>query len=87
MSFHLQDYDCIPQGKTSTSKGGLILYVDDQYNSKVTFNLNIYEHWEVRGDSKSTGRFLILYRDFEENINQMSDNTKLLIHVITISQI
>ena len=44
--FHLQVYDCISQGKTCTSKGGLIIYVDDQYKSKVTFNLNTYEHWE-----------------------------------------
>ena len=27
--FHLQGYDCISQGKTYTSKGGLIIYVDD----------------------------------------------------------
>ena len=37
--FHLQGYDCISQGKTCTSKGGLMIYVDDQYKSKVTFNL------------------------------------------------
>ena len=56
--FHLQGYDCISQGKTCTSKGGLIIYVDDQYKSKVTFNLNTYEHWEglmvkVQGNSLS----------------------------------
>ena len=44
--FHLQGYDCISQGETCTSKGGLIISVDDQYKSKVTFNLNTYEHWE-----------------------------------------
>ena len=44
--FHLQSYDCKSQGKTCTSKGGLIIYVDDQYKSKVTFNLKTYEHWE-----------------------------------------
>ena len=32
--FHLQGYDCISQGKTCTSKGGLI--IDDQYKSKVS---------------------------------------------------
>ena len=31
--FHLQGYDCISQGKTCTSKGGLIIYVDDQWNT------------------------------------------------------
>ena len=56
--FHLQGYDCMSQGKTCTSKGGLIIYVDDQYKSKVTFNLNTYEHWEdlivkVQGNSIS----------------------------------
>ena len=44
--FHLQGYDCISQGKTCTSKGGLIIYVDDQYKSILTFNLNTYEHLE-----------------------------------------
>ena len=42
----MQGYDCISQGKTCTSKGGLIIYIVDQYNSKVTCNLNTYEHWE-----------------------------------------
>ena len=44
--FHFQGYDCMSQGKTCTSKGGLVIYVDAQYKSKVTFNLNTYEHWE-----------------------------------------
>ena len=44
--FHLQGNDCISHYKTCTSKGGLILYVDDQHQSKETFNLNTYEHWE-----------------------------------------
>ena len=35
------------QGKTCTSKEGLIIYVGDQYKSKVTFDLNTYDHWEV----------------------------------------
>ena len=44
--FHLQGYDCISQGKTCTSKGGLIIYIDDQYKSKVICNLNTYQQWE-----------------------------------------
>jgi len=42
--FHLQGYDCIHHGKTFTCKGGLIIYIDNQYKSKVTYNLNTYEH-------------------------------------------
>ena len=58
LPFNLQGYDSISHGKTCTSKGGLILYVDDQYKSKLISNLNNYEQWEVRGDSKRTGQYL-----------------------------
>ena len=55
---YLQGYDCIPQGKTCTNEGGLIIYVDDQYKLIVTFNLNTYGHWEglivkIQGNSLS----------------------------------
>ena len=37
---------CLTQGKTSSSKGGLVIYIDDQYKADVVINLNSYEHWE-----------------------------------------
>ena len=45
LPFHLQECGCISHRKTCTSKGGLILYVNVQCKSKVTFNLNNFEHW------------------------------------------
>ena len=36
----------ITQGKSSSSKGGLVLYIDDKYKADVIINLNSYEHWE-----------------------------------------
>ena len=44
--FMLHGYNSITQGKTSSSKGGLVIYIDDQYKADVVINLNSYEHWE-----------------------------------------
>ena len=44
--FMLQGYNCITQGKSSSSKGGLVIYIDDKYKADVISNLNSYEHWE-----------------------------------------
>ena len=44
--FMLQGYNCITQGKRSSSKGGLVIYIDDTYKADVINNLNLYEHWE-----------------------------------------
>ena len=44
--FMLQGYNCITQGKSSSSKGGLVIYIDDIYKADVIINLNSYEHWE-----------------------------------------
>ena len=54
--FMLQGYNCITQGKSSSSKGGLVMYIDDTYKADVIINLNSYEHWEgliikVNGDN------------------------------------
>ena len=42
----LQGYNCITHGKSSSSKGGLVLYIDDKYKADAIINLNSYEHWE-----------------------------------------
>ena len=68
--------------RVKTSKGGLIIYVDDQYKSKVTFNLNTYEHWEglivkVQGHSQSktftTGNIYRSPRTRNEDLNVFID--------------
>ena len=42
----LKGYDCIAQSKSSSSKGGLITYVDQHLNYELLMNLNTYKHWE-----------------------------------------
>ena len=42
----LQGYNCITQGKSSSSKGELVIYIDYTYKADVINNLNLYEHWE-----------------------------------------
>ena len=42
----LQGYNCITQGKSSSSNGGLVTYIDDKYKADVIINLNSCEHWE-----------------------------------------
>ena len=38
--------DMIIQGKSSSDRGGLIIYVDNKFQYEVCLNLNMYEHWE-----------------------------------------
>ena len=40
--FALHGYNCLSQGKTCSNKGGLIIYVDNNYRSEVKMNLNMY---------------------------------------------
>ena len=42
----LTGYDCISQGKSCSSKGGLLIYIDKRFDYEVKMNLNTYEHWE-----------------------------------------
>ena len=42
----LTGYDCISQGKSCSSKGGLLIYIDNRFDYEVKMNLNTYEHWE-----------------------------------------
>ena len=42
----LAGYDCISQGKSCSSKGGLLIYIDKRFDYEVKMNLNTYEHWE-----------------------------------------
>jgi len=60
----------------------MMIYVDDQYKSKVSFNLNTYEHWEVlivkvQGNSLSktftTGNIYRSPRTRNEDLNAFID--------------
>ena len=42
----LPGYNCIIQGKSSSEKGGLVIYIDTRFKYEVLINLNEYEYWE-----------------------------------------
>ena len=42
----LDGYNCITPGKTSSKKGGQIIYVNSKYTYEVIQNLNNYGLWE-----------------------------------------
>ena len=44
-NIHLEDYTCISLGKTSSTKGGLIMYIQSQYKYKV-LQVITNENWE-----------------------------------------
>ena len=39
-------YDCISQGKSCSKKRGLIIYIDNKFDSELVINLNTYTYWE-----------------------------------------
>ncbi len=42
----LEGYKCIPQGKSCSTKGGLIIYFHENLNYKLKLELTKYETWE-----------------------------------------
>ena len=44
--FSSPGYECISQGKHCSGKGGLVIYVDNTYTSKVKPHINMHEFWE-----------------------------------------
>ena len=42
----LLGYTAITQGRSCSSKGGFVIYIDNKYKTEPIMNLNIYEHWE-----------------------------------------
>ena len=42
----LNGYECISQGKRCSNNGGLITYIDQQFNYVLKMKLNTYKHWE-----------------------------------------
>ncbi len=45
-SVHLKGYECIPQGKSCSSKGGLIIYLNENYDYNTKQNCNQSRIWE-----------------------------------------
>ena len=44
--YDLHGYKWIAQGKHCSNKGGLMIYVDNNYKAEVKCNINMYEHWK-----------------------------------------
>ncbi len=42
----LKGYECIPQGKSCSSKGGLIIYLDKKFDYTYTKKFITYKTWE-----------------------------------------
>ena len=47
----LTRYDCISQGKSCSSKGGLLIYKNKRFNYEVKMNLNMFEQDDYRNQS------------------------------------
>ena len=41
--FQIAGYDCISQGKACSKNGGLIIYIDNKFDSELVINLNTYK--------------------------------------------
>ena len=44
--FKIAGYDCISQGKSCSKKGGLLIYIDNKFDSELVINVNTYKYWE-----------------------------------------
>ena len=83
----LEDYNCIAQGKSSSAKGGLIMYIHTKYDYKL-IKINQYENWEGQlieitggGLTKPVimGHIYIPQRDLNVNYKQFIDEFSLLL--------
>ena len=75
----LSGYNCIAQGKSSSERGGLIIYIDTKFKYEIHLSINTHEHWEGQmilvhggGLSKSIiiGNVYRPPRQLREQINQ-----------------
>ena len=71
----LEGYECIPQSKSWSSKGGLIIYLHDIFKYKLKQELNKYSTWEgqvievMRGKTLSKPLYVgNIYRPPKENL-------------------
>ena len=83
----LEDYNCIAQGKSSSAKGGLIMYIHTKYDYKL-IKVNQYENWEGQlieitggGITKPVimGNIYRPPRDLNVNYKQFIDEFSLLL--------
>ncbi len=71
----LEGYECIPQGKLCSSKGGLIIYLHETFKYKLKQKLNTYATWEgqvievMRGKTLNKPLYIgNIYRPPKENL-------------------
>ncbi len=71
----LEGYECIPQGKACSSKGGLIIYLHEHFKHKCRLKLDNYATWERQVIEVSQGKILNkplyignIYRPPKENL-------------------
>ncbi len=82
----LEDYKCIAQGKSFSSKGGLIIYLNKQYGYIPKIKLNKYNTWEgqfIQVKKRKTLSKPInirnIYRPRKQNPTRLSNNHGTLI--------
>ncbi len=44
--FKIEGYNLIPQGKSCSQKGGLLIYLQDRFVNDYNYKLNTYSTWE-----------------------------------------
>ncbi len=54
----LDGYECIPQGKVCSTKGGLIIYLHENFKLKLKLKFDKYETWEEQVIEVTQGKTL-----------------------------
>ncbi len=68
----LEAYKCIPQGKSCSSQGGLIIYLNETFNYKLKPERTKYKTWEEQCievmKGKTLSKPLVIYIDHKKKI-------------------
>ena len=87
----LDHYNCVIQGKTCSSKGGLMMYIHEKFNYKVKTYGNLCNNWESQIVELSGGglskpiTICNIYRppsDLNENYKRFIDELSTLMEII-----
>ena len=87
--FSLPGYECISQGQHCSGKGGLVIYVDNTYTSKVKLNINMHESWEglivhiTGGGLTKTVTLGNIYRPPRSRNDDLNSFTNEFAHIIS----
>ena len=85
----LEGYNCITQGKTSSSRGGLVIYLHEKYNYTCKHFNNSFELWEnqfieISGERVTKNIILgNIYRPPKTNIDSYSLFTEELTDILS----